>query len=304
MADKFRNKYRIASIRLQNWDYRWNGKYFITICTHKMHHLFGKIENGKMILSNVGVLADVFWHEIKNHAKNVELDVFVVMPNHVHGIIELKNNFDYGSLPDHRKKEIKIQQLKPGDPIYEILQEVNQSWEEDNMDDSESGDSTADSSANRSANSSSDNSANSSVNSKDRACPVSTVSTVSTISTSSPNSAAGSAASAAGISADSSAASTARACPGSTVSPSPPPAAKPPSPGSQRYQNIGKNSISSIIGSYKSAVSKHAHRLGYTMEWQDGFWDSILRTDQDLRRVQYYINNNPKKWKGDHLHGK
>jgi len=280
MADKFRNKYRIASIRLQNWDYRWNGKYFITICTHEMHHLFGKIENGKMILSNVGMLADVFWHEIKNHAKNVELDVFVVMPNHVHGIIELKNNFDYGSLPDHRKKEIKIQQLKPGDPIYEILQEVNQSWEEDNMDDSESGDSAADSSANCSANSSSDNSANSSVNSKDRACPV---------STSSSNSAVDSAASAAGISAE------------STVSTG---SAKPPSPGSQRYQNIGKNSISSIIGSYKSAVTKHAHRLGYTMKWQDGFWDSILRTDQDLRRVQYYINNNPKKWKGDHLHGK
>jgi REP element-mobilizing transposase RayT len=286
MADKFRNKYRIASIRLQNWDYRWNGKYFITICTHNMHHLFGKIENGKMILSNVGVLADVFWHEIKNHAKNVELDAFVVMPNHIHGIIELKNEFDYGSLPDHRKKEVKIQQLKPGDPIYEILQEVNQSWEEDNMDDTESADSSADSST----------------DSKDRACPVSTIST--SPQSSADSAAASSADSTADGSGDSTAASTARACPGSTVSPSPPPAAKPPSPGSLRFQNIGKNSISSIIGSYKSAVSKHAHRLGYPMEWQSGFWDSILRTDQDLRRVQHYINNNPKKWKGDHLHGK
>jgi len=216
MADKFRNKYRIASIRLQNWDYRWNGKYFITICTHNMHHLFGKIENGKMILSNVGVLADVFWHEIKNHAKNVELDAFVVMPNHIHGIIILKNNFDYGSLPDHRKKEVKIQQLKPGDPIYEILQEVNQSWEEDNMDDTESADSSADSST----------------DSKDRACPVSTISTSpqSSADSAAASSADSTADTAAGISADSTAASTARACPGLSrrarrPQPSPPPPA-------------------------------------------------------------------------------
>ncbi|MDD4217951.1 MAG: hypothetical protein PHZ24_11525, partial [Bacteroidales bacterium] len=80
--DKFQNKYRISSARLQTWDYASNGAYFITICTKNRVHYFGKIENEKMILSNVGVITDLLWYEIKNHAKNVELGQFVVMPNH------------------------------------------------------------------------------------------------------------------------------------------------------------------------------------------------------------------------------
>lgn len=92
---KFRNKYRIPSARLQNWDYRWAGGYFITICTQKREQYFGKIENGNMTLSPIGVIADILWHEIKNHAQNVELGEFVVMPDHVHGILIItKNNND------------------------------------------------------------------------------------------------------------------------------------------------------------------------------------------------------------------
>ena len=89
MTDRFRDKYRIPSTRLQNWDYGWAGAYFITVCTKNRVPYFGEISNGKMELSPVGVLADVFWYEIKNHAQNVELDAFVVMPNHVHGILIL-----------------------------------------------------------------------------------------------------------------------------------------------------------------------------------------------------------------------
>jgi len=92
MPEKFKNKYRIPSARLQTWDYRWAGAYFITICTQNREHYFGKIEKGKMILSNVGVIANILWYEIKNHAKNVELGEFVVMPNHVHGILILNND--------------------------------------------------------------------------------------------------------------------------------------------------------------------------------------------------------------------
>lgn len=90
--DKFQNKYRIPSARLQQWDYRWAGAYFITICTQNRIHYFGDIENGKMVLSNIGVLADAFWYEINNHAQNVELGEFVVMPNHVHGVLILSGN--------------------------------------------------------------------------------------------------------------------------------------------------------------------------------------------------------------------
>lgn len=86
MTTYFKSKYRNESIRLQNWDYRWNGSYFITICTANREHYFGEIINSKMNLSNIGVLADIFWHELKNHSKNVKLDSFVIMPNNPHPI--------------------------------------------------------------------------------------------------------------------------------------------------------------------------------------------------------------------------
>lgn len=85
--DKFQNKYRIPSARLQNWDYGWNAAYFVTICTANREHYFGKIENGGMILSEIGKNADECWLEIPEHFPFVKLDVHVVMPNHVHGII-------------------------------------------------------------------------------------------------------------------------------------------------------------------------------------------------------------------------
>lgn len=89
MPDKFQAKYRIASSRLKGWDYRWAGAYFVTICTDDRLHFFGEIKNEEMHLSGVGVLADVLWHEIIHHTKNVALGEFVVMPNHVHGILIL-----------------------------------------------------------------------------------------------------------------------------------------------------------------------------------------------------------------------
>ena len=91
MNEKYQNKYRISSARLQSWDYGWVGEYFITICTKDRLHHFGKIVNGEMILSNIGVIANLMWYEIRNHQKNVELGEFIVMPNHVHGILILNN---------------------------------------------------------------------------------------------------------------------------------------------------------------------------------------------------------------------
>lgn len=91
MNEKYQNQYRIPSARLQTWNYGWEGKYFITICTKDKLHYFGKILNGKMILSNIGVIANLMWCEIRNHQKNVELGEFVVMPNHAHGILILNN---------------------------------------------------------------------------------------------------------------------------------------------------------------------------------------------------------------------
>lgn len=87
MPVEFQNKYRIESSRLKNWDYGSNAAYFVTICTQDREHYFGEITNGVMQLSEIGLMADKYWLEIPEHFPFVELDEYVVMPNHVHGII-------------------------------------------------------------------------------------------------------------------------------------------------------------------------------------------------------------------------
>ena len=95
MQNKFKNKYRISSARLQSWDYSNNGAYFITICTQNRNHFFGKIQNQEMHLSEIGKLAEKYWLEIPEHFPFVELGNFVVMPNHFHGILIInKINID------------------------------------------------------------------------------------------------------------------------------------------------------------------------------------------------------------------
>jgi putative transposase len=174
--DKYKNKYRIASARADWWHYGWSGAYFITICTQNRKHFFGEIENGKMKLSNCGVLADVFWHQIKHHAQNISLGSFVVMPNHIHGILILNND------------------------------------------------------------------------------------TIETRHTFSNNE--------------------------QTIS-------------QNRFQNQGKNTVSSIIGSYKSAVTKHANRLQIEFGWQSLFYDHIIRNDTEYQRINDYIETNPENWDKD-----
>ena len=92
MKDKFRNKYRSDSARNQSWDYGSDGAYFVTICTHNRVKYFGEIlvsngEKNRMNFTDTGKLAEQFWHEIPNQFGFVQLDAFVVMPDHIHGII-------------------------------------------------------------------------------------------------------------------------------------------------------------------------------------------------------------------------
>lgn len=95
MRNKFKNKYRISSARLQSWDYSNNGAYFITICTQNRNHFFGKIQNQEMHLSEIGKLAEKYWLEIPEYFPFVEVGSFVVMPNHFHGILIInKLNID------------------------------------------------------------------------------------------------------------------------------------------------------------------------------------------------------------------
>ena len=181
---KFQNKYRSESARAQWWDYGNEGAYFITICTKNREHFFGEIINGIMHLSHLGVLADVLWHEIPHHSPNVKLGAFVVMPNHIHGILILNGN-------------------------------------------------------------------------------------VGTLSSSSLS--------------------------------------QPPNPETiiknQQMANISPQSgtVSAIIRGYKSAITKHANRLGIENGWQPRFHDHIIRNEIEYQRIHNYIVNNPVKWEKDTL---
>ncbi|MDZ7680491.1 MAG: transposase [Fodinibius sp.] len=80
------------SIRLKGWDYRNPGLYFITICMDERRHYFGEIKDGIMGLSVPGCMAWHYWRQIPDHQSNVILDEFVVMPNHLHGIIGIESS--------------------------------------------------------------------------------------------------------------------------------------------------------------------------------------------------------------------
>ncbi|MBF4464824.1 transposase [Flavobacterium sp. LC2016-12] len=200
---KFQNKYRTSSIRAQWWDYGWNGAYFITICTQDREHYFGEIQNDKMVLSEVGIITDILWHQIPIHHKNVELGDFVVMPNHIHGILIIdkqSDNIDVDNVETGHVETGHALSLPSSPPLP--------------------------------------------------ALPL---------------------------------------LPTETIQ----------KPGSQRFQNIGKNTISSIVGSYKSAVTKHANRLGYPHQWQKLFYDNIIRNNNDYQRISDYIVSNPENWAKD-----
>jgi REP element-mobilizing transposase RayT len=209
--DKYKNKYRIPSARAQWWDYGRNAAYFITICTANREHYFGNIVDKKMQLSAIGVIADVFWHEIKKHAYFIELGEFIVMPNHIHGILII----------DKPNEIIDIDATNENDNEHE--------YEYDNVE------------------------------------------TRHALSLQPPT----------------------------QIPTQPQPQIQSQSPGQKRFQNQGKNTISSIIGGYKSVVTKHARRLGYDFGWQSRFHDNIIKDDKSYQFIANYIVNNPMKWEND-----
>ena len=97
MSKKYKNKYRIKSARLPNWDYGNNGMYFITICTQNREYFFGEIENNQMVFSEIGKIVIKYWSEISIQFPFVKLGKFVVMPNHIHGILIIDKMNDMGA---------------------------------------------------------------------------------------------------------------------------------------------------------------------------------------------------------------
>ena len=92
--EKYKDKYRIPTNRLQGYDYGSNGCYYVTICTKNRNHYFGKIVNHEMQLSEAGAIAENIWLEIPKHFPFVILDQYVIMPNHIHGILIFNKNDD------------------------------------------------------------------------------------------------------------------------------------------------------------------------------------------------------------------
>jgi putative transposase len=76
-----------CSIRLNGYDYSQDGAYFITVCTHNREFLFGGIVDGKMAMNNAGRMAKKCWFDIPIHFPHVALDTFIIMPNHIHGVL-------------------------------------------------------------------------------------------------------------------------------------------------------------------------------------------------------------------------
>ncbi len=279
MVEKFWNKYRISSARMQNWDYGWNGAYFITICTKNRRHYFGEIINSEMHLNETGKLAEQYWLEIPIHFPFIELGNFQVMPNHFHGILIIDKMKYNGNV--------------------DVNVDVNDDGNVGGNDDGNDGG-----------------------NDRDKAMPCLFADPIAAdpiaadpIATNSADSA----------TADPTTANPAIADPAdpiaanpATADPADPIAADPiatnsadpnsiapvPAPtnktiGQLRFQNQGSGTISSVLGSYKSVVSKYAHRINKDFNWQSRFYDHIIRDAGSFERIQNYIENNPKNWKED-----
>jgi putative transposase len=82
-------KHHRRSIRLQGYDYSQAGCYFITLCVQDRKHLFGEIRNGIMGLNEFGCIAWEEWYQSPIIRPNISLGAFIVMPNHLHGIIHI-----------------------------------------------------------------------------------------------------------------------------------------------------------------------------------------------------------------------
>ena len=81
------------SLRLSEYDYRSPGAYFVTICSKDRVSIFGRIDDGCMTRNEYGDIVAACWSELPNHFPIVRLDSFIVMPNHVHGLIEIVGDF-------------------------------------------------------------------------------------------------------------------------------------------------------------------------------------------------------------------
>ena len=151
METKFKNTYRIETTRLKNWDYGSHGFYFVTICTKNKQPYFGRIVNDvnntinnrtqnfasphpNQTFTLIGEIANRYWAEIPKHFPFVELDTFVIMPDHVHGILFL-NRPKYESWrtnsfkPQSENLASIVRGFKAAVKKYAVLNQLEFDWQ-------------------------------------------------------------------------------------------------------------------------------------------------------------------------------
>ena len=103
------NRPQRKSTRLKDYDYSQSGVYFVTLCTHNRLHLFGEITDGDMVLNDWGEIVSYEWQRTTVVRPYVELDAFVVMPNHFHAILLI--------VDDHTIPQRATQRVAPTDNV-------------------------------------------------------------------------------------------------------------------------------------------------------------------------------------------
>jgi REP element-mobilizing transposase RayT len=204
--EKYKNKYRIPTNRLRGYNYNADGCYYITICTKSRIHYFGEIMNNEMQLSEIGKIATMEWFKTPSLRldMNLELDKFIVMPNHIHGIVMIGEN-QYNT-PKHNGTHCELTQCR------DALQCV-------------------------------------STNDAKHCKLTQRRDAMHCVSTFGPQT---------------------------------------------------KN-LASIIRGFKIAVTTYARKHNIDFEWQERFYDRIIRNQKGLDYVREYIFNNPQNWNNDEL---
>ena len=111
MSSNYKKRFSDKGLRLQSWDYGWNGKYFVTIKTKNRISYFGDVISEAMHYSPEGKLANEYWEIIPEQFPFAKLDEFIVMPNHVHGIIEIDKSNELVDTADSGEASPLVQQL-------------------------------------------------------------------------------------------------------------------------------------------------------------------------------------------------
>ncbi len=131
---------RRNSLRLKGYDYSQPGEYFVTVCTKDRKCVLGEVMSEKVRFSEVGKIVGECWHTIPDHFPNTKVGAFQIMPNHVHGIIQIKENTRRGEVSSPKKEDSPksgkgdetspLRKISLGDVVayfkYQATKQINQ----------------------------------------------------------------------------------------------------------------------------------------------------------------------------------